>query len=997
MKKTMIALAAVASIAFAAKGDNDYSDRGWSGTSFEGYSVGATFNPNHDDDNIGGGKLFWNWGTDNIGDSYITNSADIGSYSGGHPAHAPNTTTSNYVSNAKALVLDTEGERFYRYMNSGDNVIPGTSTNAPVAIGAGIYFDSVVQFTASSDAPQIADGDKLVVWLHGIDADDTVTPAITGSTNLVITAGYLTDGANTVTPSNYVVTVNGSTPVEADTWHRLTIKAIESIGEGETNKDPIPGFVVFIDGVPVTNPEEKGVKESSYGEPHIIEDYRYGIADGVPSYWKTRNALFPSMVNSPTVIGGEEIWTLQAVGFAGTGKIDDIYFTEIAPEFTAEGKGVTLSWADEGVTGVTYQVGSGAVASAVNGAFIDMGSETTIAITALYDTANGYGKGDWVLNDYATEVADDTYTISGPGAIEIVALQRPYKVGGNTYADLGEAVSAAGEGGVVQLVGNLTTMFSTDSEMEDDFILDLNGKSIVVNTDGRPAVDVDSGTKLVIIDSVGGGYIQNLSSDYNGVYVVGELTVGFADGTTDKGATFESSIGVHTVNDVEVGKLTIVRAKIKEDEMDEETIRNYKADGSVLTLPEPGTHYLVEPGTVVKYAITISQGTGTTLAVAQGATPVASGGEVEEGSTVTLTAALETGYKNLVVTTNGVEVSGELDSEGKFSFHVNDAVTVASSATALNKPTVTVTGTEHVTTTWQVNGGTVTGDPPATLTEGDTLVFTVIAKDGDYTLTDVKINGDSQTTGGNYEYTVGVTEEEIRIEIVTTGYSSDTVSVTVDLGYNVSASSAVWTTNSVTLAETPTSLLVGSEWTATYTADDGYQFSAGVTTWSTNGTATADEAIVVIVPDATQIPPTPTDPEFDGGDGATTFTIPSGKIADLEAAAGGKSLGAVCDTSSGLTYAQAYALGLYDETEGFSNLPALTITATGSSFSVAFADGISPKNGYSVVYTVETKDALTDASWTPVDGVTTLPYIGSTSTAGFFRVKLVVSGAEVTE
>ena len=1068
MKKTMIALAAVASIAFVAKGDNDYSDLGWSGTSFEGYSVGATFNPNHDDDNTEGGKKFWNWGTDNIGDSYITNSADIGSYSGGHPAHAPNTTTSNYVSNAKALVLDTEGERFYRYMNSGDHDLQ--------AIGSGIYFDSVVQFTASSDAPQIAEGDKLVVWLHGIDADDTVTPAITGSTNLVITAGYLKSGSNAVDPTNYIVTVNGSTPIEADTWHRLTIKAIQSIGTGTASVNAtIPGFVVFIDGVAVTNPDEKGVAASAYGN----------IAGGAPTYWKARNALFPSMVNTPAVVGGEEVWTLQAVGFAGTGKIDDIYFTETAPEFTAEGKGVTLTWADDsGITNVTYQIGSGAVASAVNGAFIEMGENTQITINAFYDEVNGYGAGEWVLNEYAELASGTTYRISGPGAIEIVSVQNAYEVDGVAYSDLEQAIYAAQDAQdadpegyyPVKMVGNVLTDHMEISA-EGEFTLDLHGKCLLGN-DSYSVITLGESAEMTIIDSVGGGYITNAWLLAGGktapsIAVDGSLTIGDESDTKDQGAMFASSVFVAVEGSKEIGTLDIVRGKFLTVAMDYETIYGYKHSGTVIT--DEGTYFLVEPRDVGTYEITIDQGEGTSLEVVQGSTPLESGDEVEEGAPVTLTAELEADYKNLVVTTNGVEVV--LDSEGEFTFIVRGDTTIASYATELNKPAVTVSGNEHVEMRWKINDEPWTNVAPGTLTEGDSLTFRVEIKDADYGLVDVKINGVSQGAGGEYPYGVITTEEAIAIVIETTSYSSDKVMVSVSGGDNVASFS--WTTNDVTFATVPSEMSVGTVWSATWTAESGYQFEGGSTTWTTNGVVEAGVNVVFVVPDAEEIPPTPTTvsvsvsgganataawtiggesaeqprsidvgvvwsvtytanenyqfsegvtewttngtatagqnieitvPDatrfFDGGDGTSKFTIPSDKIAGLEAAvaaAGGKDLGAVCDTSSGLTYAQAYALGLYDETKGeFSNLPALNITVTGTTFTVAFTEGMAPKTGYTVTCKVYTRASLSTGSWGEPSNVvlttgTTPMAAGTTAAAGFFRVEFVITGAEVTE
>ena len=226
-----------------------------------------------------------------------------------------------------------------------------------------------------------------------------------------------------------------------------------------------------------------------------------------------------------------------------------------------------------------------------------------------------------------------------------------------------------------------------------------------------------------------------------------------------------------------------------------------------------------------------------------------------------------------------------------------------------------------------------------------------------------------------------------------------TVSV-VRVGLNVNSSSAAWKTNDVAVATMPATLVVGTGWSVTYTANEGYQFSEDQTTWTTNGTATAGQNIEITVPDATRI--SGGDPSFDGGDGTSTFTIRSGKVAELEAAAGGKSLGAELDSKSHLTYAQAYALGLYDETEGFSNLPPLNITVTGTSFTVAFTEGMAPKNGYTVTCKVYTRASLSTGSWgepaeVVLDTGTKPLAAGTTGDAGFFTVEFVITGAEVTE
>ena len=196
-------------------------------------------------------------------------------------------------SNSKALLIDTDGplERWVCY--SVDDV-ECQGMNIPER---GLFFDSVVQFTATDVVAEPDSDDKLRVWLYSSSDDvSTETPGSFGETSpktcLVVTAGKY-DGdlfTSNLKAEHYEVQIDG-VELQPDTWHRLTIKAIADINPTEY---VTPGFEIWVDGKPVT----------------------YGA--------KTQ---FPSLKEAVT--SGNE--TLQCVAFDGKGAVDDIVFTTTDP------------------------------------------------------------------------------------------------------------------------------------------------------------------------------------------------------------------------------------------------------------------------------------------------------------------------------------------------------------------------------------------------------------------------------------------------------------------------------------------------------------------------------------------------------------------------------------------------------------------------------------------------------------------------------------------
>ena len=289
MKKLLIAMTAIASLAFISKATTLSSP---TGTSFESLTVGDSLEIGKDDNGTISETSYWLYdgaaeASESVDTGCVIKDADYSSYTGTKPAIAP-------ASDVKALAIEAD-KRLTRTIAGVDG--------GSVDIGSGIYFDTMVQFTATDTAPTPSADDKLIVWLYGSDDAEALFGA---TTSLVVTAGYLQDSANNIVATNYNVGV----AIEPNSWHRLTIKALDKISNESANAPA--GFVVFIDGVAVTSTEAKGVADSA-------------IASLSPTAakWANDNQLFPSLVKG----GTDAASTLTAVDIEGTGMIDNIFFT----------------------------------------------------------------------------------------------------------------------------------------------------------------------------------------------------------------------------------------------------------------------------------------------------------------------------------------------------------------------------------------------------------------------------------------------------------------------------------------------------------------------------------------------------------------------------------------------------------------------------------------------------------------------------------------------
>ena len=247
---------------------------------------------------------------------------------------APNITRPTYFAsdtNNKYLELSTEGGILWRSINpvqgQGANCELGAATNITAD---GIYLDTLMQFTPTEDGntPDYdADNDKLVIWLN-IDSSGAAPV-----TNLMVRAAVINADGDP-TPTTFTIT---NKTASAGEWYRVTIKAFPDISGG----DEIPGFQIRLDGDVLMS--DTPTLDSDYLEIKADSEYGEELKNG---------ALFASL------LGTDSSPTLQAIGFKGSGALDDIVWTVDAPSYPAASIDFTLTW-PSGVTPVSYTVDGG--------------------------------------------------------------------------------------------------------------------------------------------------------------------------------------------------------------------------------------------------------------------------------------------------------------------------------------------------------------------------------------------------------------------------------------------------------------------------------------------------------------------------------------------------------------------------------------------------------------------------------------------------------------
>ena len=397
MKKMTFALACASAVAaFAAAEDSAVI----SSINFDAYTAGFTGLDLKKDDGSQGAVTDSRWLY--LGASGSTDASTVKAYV---PADD---------SNPNYLELSTEGGTLWRSINNlaaSDSEESGAALGAAQAVPAdtGLYIDTMVQFTPTEDGgdPTLdPTTDKLAIWLNVKDNVTNLcvrTKAI-ARPGYVPSSGEYADGAWSQTEKTIVL----SGEYSASTWYRLTVQAVKSV-TSHADAEVIPGFIISIDGNPVTASEQLvGDDAISY----LNDDGAGGFTAG----WVSEDNidLIRSKKFIPSLAGVQDSGSatvLQAVGFKGSGAIDSLQFTTQDPG--GEDPAPVVKEVD-----LTISAGNATVTGITDGK-VEVGSNLTFTVTA----AEGYNLTGVTINGTTvTADADGNYTYTVADTDEAVAV-----------------------------------------------------------------------------------------------------------------------------------------------------------------------------------------------------------------------------------------------------------------------------------------------------------------------------------------------------------------------------------------------------------------------------------------------------------------------------------------------------------------------------------------------------------------------------------------------
>ena len=473
MKKLMTTMLAVAAgVSLHAVGMAD------TGTSFEGLTGDAPYNIFEIDSAVNnGGELTpltageTYWATNGTETLTVVGDTSVGENSG-RPDQYKGKDQYNYLS-----IKTTLGNPVTRKVNKFD---PEHVVVNPEDIGSGYYFDSLVKFTAFEGEQTVdLNGGKLAIWLQeNLGANDEPV-----STNLVVTAGFLDSSLEEKAyATNYVCTVP-DVNLNDGAWHRVTVKAIESIYKAGIA--PVPGFVVFVDKKKVVCGDDKGIINKS-----SLTDNAY-ILD-------SEDALFPSADQ----ISANKL-KIDAVQFDGQGDVDDLVFTSTAPDFARDAEFFAINLGEH-VTGVQGLINGETLFNISAATSIVWAADQTIQIIDDDVTCDSGWMFGSVTNEAGTAVAvESPYTTTAGGSITVTAQKLGATVTGDlsgTYETLEDAMTAinALESGAVTLTLNdSATTGITLNNANATVTLDLAGNTITNGSGASATVNVRAGTLII--------------------------------------------------------------------------------------------------------------------------------------------------------------------------------------------------------------------------------------------------------------------------------------------------------------------------------------------------------------------------------------------------------------------------------------------------------------------------------------------------------------------
>ncbi len=258
------------------------------------------------------------------------------------------------------------------------------------------YVDTLVQFTVTPSTDTVTPGssDKLMVYLkETVKTNDDGTT--TTSTDLVVKAAYC-GAEGTISPREYKAT---NVKVEPNKWYRLTVAAVPNLTGNNTDYPGYVGFSVSINGV------QCAFDSACYDE----EDE---VAFGIFGECALSEAINGGLYMLSLTAGSNSPATLQAVGFAGEGLVDDLVVTTTDPAATVVN--FTLSLGDN-VTAINYTIGDVSY-SQIDRYVEDVQVGATIKVTSVTYASDYEFDSYGLLNLTAVEGNANAFTVGDADA-----------------------------------------------------------------------------------------------------------------------------------------------------------------------------------------------------------------------------------------------------------------------------------------------------------------------------------------------------------------------------------------------------------------------------------------------------------------------------------------------------------------------------------------------------------------------------------------------------
>ena len=426
----------------------------------------------------------------------------------------------------KYLELSTEGGTLWSSLAAGNTAAEGIANKlgaAQALPAGGLYIDTMVQFTATEDggAPETAEGDKLAIWLDktGTEESPVYTLKVKGAFLTAVVSGR---GSKPATEVKYKVYALSGVDILPGTWHQLTVTVVKNLFDTTVAKNCfMSGFIVKIDEQVLAI-----ASGDSAGDDNFASIPATWFAQGMKAAFDDRQFI-PSMVG----FQDDDKSALQAVGFKGSGALDNLQFTTQEPggEDPAPVKvGLTISAGNATVTGITAGE-------------VEVGSNLTFTVTA----AEGYNLTGVTINGntVTADAGNYTYTVKADDkavavvvtteAIPQIDWEHPDTSAGTTAGDMFKLtgpIAAADGDTVATWAKKYSVNFADASTIKVEAFL-LN----CANTDDA-IIEAKANFKIPSITIDANGTVTVASPDpdgskYNGVITIkGSVTV---NGTYD--------------------------------------------------------------------------------------------------------------------------------------------------------------------------------------------------------------------------------------------------------------------------------------------------------------------------------------------------------------------------------------------------------------------------------------------------------------------------------